>query len=274
MSNVQTVELGPEVELTVAVTRAATGARPRVVLLPSANRSAADFEALARALAQAGYGSVAVNPRGVAGSTGPTEGLTMEDLAGDVAGVVAQLVDGPAHVVGHALGNTIARATATYRPEVVRSLALLACGGHDLGRHPPAPEVMAAFGRCHDPDLDPAERLTALQTVFFAAGNDPSEWLDGWWPGGQAVSAALGRSDWREWWRGGDRPVLIFQPTEDAMAPVAVGRELAAELAQRARYVEVPHCGHAILPERPEVVERVVVSFLAEVDATPDQLTR
>ena len=266
MSSVRTVELGSDVELTVAV----TGARPRVVLLPSANRSAADFEGLARRLAAAGYDSVAVNPRGVAGSTGPTESLTMEDLAGDVAGVVAQLVDGPAHVVGHALGNTIARATATYRPEAVRSLALLACGGHDLGRHPPAPQVMAAFGRCHDDGLDRAERLTALQTVFFAPGNDPSGWLDGWWPGGQAASAALGRSDWREWWRGGDGPVLIFQPAEDAMAPVAVGRELAAEMAHRARYVEVAHCGHAILPERPDVVEQVVLSFLGEVDASPD----
>jgi len=264
MATIERVDLGAGVELTVAV----TGERPRAVLLPSANRSAADFDDLARALAAAGYDSVAVNPRGVAGSVGPTDDLTMEDLAGDVAGVVAHFVGGPAHVVGHALGNTIARATATYRPEAVRSLVLLACGGHDLGRHPPGPDVMAAFGRCHDEALDAAERLVALGVVFFAEGNDPSPWLEGWWPGGQAISAALGRSDWREWWRGGGAPVLVFQPTEDVMAPVSVGRELAAELAQRARYVEVPHCGHAILPERPDVVERVVLSFFEEIDRT------
>jgi pimeloyl-ACP methyl ester carboxylesterase len=124
---------------------------------------------------------------------------------------------------------------------------------------------MAAFERCWDEDLGEAERRAALQTVFFAAGNDPRPWLDGWWPEGRAIGEAMRRSDWREWWRGGDAPVLILQPVEDAMGPLEVGRELALELGRRARYVELTHCGHAILPERPEEVAAILVDFLRDV---------
>ncbi len=266
MTRLETVVAGPDVRLEVAV----EGERPTVVLLPSAQRGAADFARLARDLAAEGWSSVAVNPRGVAGSTGPTAELTMEDLAGDVAAVVDQLVGGPAHVVGHALGNALARATATYRPEAVRSVALLACGGHDLAGLAPGPEVMEAFGRGHDPALSEAERRAALSLVFFAAGNDPGVWLDGWWPSGAAISAALTRGDWREWWLAGETvPVLVAQPAEDAMAPVAVGRQLAEALGPRATYVELAGCGHAVLPERPAEVASVVTGFLRAVEQRP-----
>jgi pimeloyl-ACP methyl ester carboxylesterase len=170
------------------------------------------------------------------------------------------------HVVGHALGNAIARATAAYEPSSVRSLALLACGGHDLERLSPPAEVTSAFERCHDPSLPEGERLQALQTAFFAVGNDPRPWLDGWWPGGRAIGNALRSSDWRQWWLGGHVPVLVLQPLEDAMGPPVVGRELAGALGGRARYIEIPGCGHAILPERREEVSRLVAEFIVDVD--------
>jgi pimeloyl-ACP methyl ester carboxylesterase len=261
MATTETVDLGDGVRLQVRI----YGPDPRLVLLPSANRGAEDFDHLGGLLAEAGHASVAVNPRGIAGSTGPLDALTMRDLADDVAGVAERLAGGPVHVVGHALGNTVARATATYRPGEVRSLCLLACGGHDLERHQPSPPVMAAFGRCFDLSLNESERVAALQTTFFAAGNDPRPWLDGWWPEGRHIGEAMRRSDWREWWRGGDAPVLIVQPVEDMMGPLAVGRELALALDRRARYVEIPHCGHAILPEQPEVVAETLVAFLRDL---------
>ncbi len=264
MSQTELVSLGDDVRLEVLV----TGPAPEVVLLPSANRSASDFAQLSADLAAAGIGSVAVNPRGVAGSTGPTDELSMRDLADDVAGVVDRYVGGPAHLVGHALGNTIARATATFRPTAVRSVSLLACGGHDMGRRTPSSAVMEAFARCHHLDLPPTERVAALGTAFFAEGNDPSPWLEGWYPGGQVVAEALRRSDWREWYLAGRTPVLIVQPTEDQMAPIEVGQELAAEMGGRARYVELAHCGHAILPEQPVAVAEYVLTFLADQEPT------
>jgi pimeloyl-ACP methyl ester carboxylesterase len=46
------------------------------------------------------------------------------------------------------------------------------------------------------------------------------------------------------------------------MAPPEVGRDLAAALGARASYAEIPHCGHAILPEQPARVARHLVAFL------------
>ncbi len=41
-----------------------------------------------------------------------------------------------------------------------------------------------------------ADRLRHLQTAFFASGNDPSVWLDGWWPEvAVAQSAAVRATD-------------------------------------------------------------------------------
>ena len=241
------------------------GESPDVVLLPSADRAASDFARLASDLQEAGVGSLALSPRGVAGSVGPTDQLDLRSLAEDVAGVIDRIIGGPAHVVGHALGNTIARATAAYRPDVVRSVSLLACGGHDVARHPPSPEVMEAFGRCHQVELPRADRLAALSVAFFAPGNDPSAWLEGWYPEGRPVAAALGRSDWREWYLAGAAPVLILQPVHDQMAPVEVGRKLAADLGGRASYVELANCGHAILPEQPAAVARHLLDFFTHL---------
>jgi pimeloyl-ACP methyl ester carboxylesterase len=58
--------------------------------------------------------------------------------------------------------------------------------------------------------------------------------------------------------------MLIVQPLDDAMGTVASGRETAVALGTQAWYVEVPHCGHAILPEQPEVITDLVVRFLRD----------
>ena len=46
------------------------------------------------------------------------------------------------------------------------------------------------------------------------------------------------------------------------MAPTAVGREALAVIGERATYVEIPGCGHAILPEQPEAIAANVIAFL------------
>ena len=170
------------------------GAGEDVVLVPSALRGATDFAPLQATLADAGYRTLALHPRGAGNSRGPTDGLTLRDLADDVASVVEHLGSGPAHLVGHALGNIVVRAAASYRPEVVGTVTVMPCGGHDLGAHPVPPDVLGAFVRCHDTTLPEAERLEALRVAFFAPGNDARSWLDGWWPT-SAISDAAMRSD-------------------------------------------------------------------------------
>jgi pimeloyl-ACP methyl ester carboxylesterase len=236
--------------------------RPDVVLVPSAMRGAADFAHLQGALARAGYRSLAINPRHAGRSRGPLDGLTLQDLADDIALVVGRLSGGPAHLIGHAQGNICVRAAASFRPEAARTVTVMPCGGHNLKTSPPDPTIVAAFGRCHDEHLPVAERLEALRTAFFAPGNDPSVWLDGWWPTSAGISGAIGRTDAALWWRAGDVPLLIIQPMNDAMAAPEVGRDAATTIGERARYVEVENCGHAILPEQPEVIARTVIGFL------------
>src|SRR5262249_58314059 len=80
-----------------------------VVLIPSWARAAEDFFNLMGALAHAGYRSIGVNLRGIDGSSGPLAGITLHDLAADVAGVLEALGAAPAHIVGHAFGNRVAR---------------------------------------------------------------------------------------------------------------------------------------------------------------------
>lgn len=234
------------------------GGEEDVVLVPSAQRGAADFSDLQQKLSATGYRSFAVNPRNAGRSRGPREGLSLRDIADDVALVVNELGRAPAHLVGHAAGNIAVRATATYRPEVAATVTVMPCGGHDLDRHPVPPEVLRAFPKCHDPSVPEEERIEALRTVFFAPGNDPAVWLDGWWPG----SGGGGLADPEEWWRAGTVPVLIIQPMQDAMAPPEVGREAAVTIGDRATYVEIESCGHAILPEQPRLIAEHVVAFL------------
>jgi pimeloyl-ACP methyl ester carboxylesterase len=238
------------------------GAGPDVVLVPSAMRGAEDFAHLQAALRDAGYRSLAINPRMAGRSAGPLEGLTLQDIADDVALVVDRLCGGPAHLVGHALGNVCVRAAASFRPEIARSVAVMPCGGHDLADRPVSPEVIAAMPRCHDESLPQSERVEALRTAFFARGNDPSVWLDGWWPQSAGIAGAIGRTDPELWWRGGVVPMLILMPLEDAMMSADAGRKIAESLGSRATYVEIGNCGHAILPEQPAAVAAHLITFL------------
>ena len=136
------------------------------------------------------------------------------------------------------------------------------CGGHDLDRRPPDPGLMAAVRRCHDGSLSDAERMDALRMAFFAPGNDPSVWLDGWWPQAAGTSQAIFRSDPEAWWRAGDGPILIIMPLNDALYPAEAGRDVATALGDRATYVEIDNCGHALLPEQPQAIAQNLIDFL------------
>jgi pimeloyl-ACP methyl ester carboxylesterase len=182
-------------------------------------------------------------------------------VAADIAAVVEATAGRPVHVVGHAQGNVFARATAAFHPDVVRSVTLLACGGHNLGAQPPSDELLMHFERCSDQSLPDDVRLESLRFVFFAQGNDPSPWLTGWWPSGD-VREALTASDPDEWATAGRAPVLIMQPMEDPLCPPSTGRDLRDRMGSRASYVEIPHCSHAMLPEQPDAIARAVVGFV------------
>jgi hypothetical protein len=85
------------------------GVGATVVLLANAGCSTGYFDHLACALVTGGFQTISINMRGVGGSSGFLDGVTLHDLARDVAGVIKAIGCGPAHLVGHAFGNRIAR---------------------------------------------------------------------------------------------------------------------------------------------------------------------
>lgn len=230
-----------------------------MALLASLGRGADDFADLATRLAEAGYCALALEPRGVGASTSPLDGVTMADLADDVAAVIRALTDGQATVVGHAFGNRVARMVAVRHPEVVESVVLLACGG----LIPPATDVTAAMLSVFDTSLDLAARLDAVGRAFFAPGNDPSPWEGGWHPDtAVAQTTATMRASVEEWWTAGSADVLVLQPAADVVAVPENAVSVVEMLGERARVVTIPNAGHALLPEQPAAVAAEVLAWL------------
>ena len=128
----RTIEVG---DATLECTLRGSGAP--VVLLANAGCSTGYFDHLARALVTGGFQTISINMRGVGGSRGSLDNATLHDLAADVAGVIEALDCGPAHLVGHAFGNRIARCLAVDQSPLVRSVTLLAAGGLIVPSTPP-----------------------------------------------------------------------------------------------------------------------------------------
>lgn len=237
------------------------GSGPLVVLLPSLGRGAEDFADIAPRLAHR-CRVVTPQPRGIAGSSGPMTGITLHDLARDVAAVIEHEGGGPALMGGHAFGNFVARTTATDRPELVRGIALL--GATHVW--PVPPEVRESIMRSSDLSLPDAERLRCLQHAFFAPGHDPGVWLAGWHPEvKKAQRIATDATPQSEWWQAGTVPILDVQPENDVMIPPEAEQRYRDELGERVSIVRIPDAGHALLPEQPAAVAQALLSFVSEL---------
>src|SRR5580765_6366442 len=81
------------------------GSGTPVVLLANAGCSTGYFDDLARVLAAGGLQAICINMRGTGESRGALDGISLHDLAVDVAEVLEAMDCGPAHLVGHAFGN-------------------------------------------------------------------------------------------------------------------------------------------------------------------------
>ena len=231
-----------------------------IVFIPALGRGVDDFDDLSKRLMQAGYQAILPDPRGIGGSRGPLIEMSLHDMATDVAAVIQSLGGGrPATVVGHALGNRVARMLATDYPNLVKQVILLAPGG----LVPPDPEITQAGARVLDLTVTRADRLAALQRAFFAHSNDASVWENGWYFDiAPAQRAAMNRTPLADWWRGGVAPILVLQGKEDINAVPENAKRLAAEFPNRVTVVEIPDSGHAMLPEQPERIATAILTYL------------
>lgn len=220
------------------------GAGPALVILPSYGRDGGeDYDDITARAVGDRWRVLRPQSRGVLGSVGPMAGVTLRDLAHDVAGVIGALVDGPVVVVGHAFGSLLSRMVTTGHPDFVKAVALVASQAREVPeRIAQAPFIVG------DPTRPTFERRVVLQEVFFAPGNDAEVWLDGWYPETPAVQrAAIGGVPLREYWTCGSVPLLEVTPEHDFGGRVTTGM--------------VADAGHALFPERPEAAADAILSW-------------
>jgi pimeloyl-ACP methyl ester carboxylesterase len=237
----------------------AQGSGPPVVLLPSLGRGASDFDLIATRIASAGYRVLRPQPRGIGASTSPQPYADLHDCAADIAAVIESAGGGAALVAGHAFGNRVARMLATDRPDLVRGVSLIAA---NVGHAPSTPPIREAIRNSANPALSDEERLKALRFAFFAPGNDPRPWLQGWYPEVLAAQRIAGdRTSRQEDYAGGSAPILYLQPGHDPLAHVEDAHEFKRALGERVTVIVIDHASHAAIEEQPEAISRALIDF-------------
>jgi pimeloyl-ACP methyl ester carboxylesterase len=225
-----------------------------VVLLPSLGRESYDYDDVAEGLALQGYRVLRPQPRGIGGSIGPLDGITLHDLAEDVAAVVHQCADGATVIVGHAFGHYVARLLAADRPELVRGVVVAAAGARHYPDH-----LRELALKCADSSLPDGERLEYLQNGFFAPGSNAAVWLSGWYPGPAHKQLAAARAtDMDEWWAVARQPILDLQAALDPFRPRSTRNELRDRFGDLVTIAEIPDTSHALLVEDPARVVRAI----------------
>lgn len=246
----------------VTVETLVQGVGDPIVILPSLGRGAEDYDEVAMLLEAAGHRVIRPQPRGIRGSVGPMTGLTMHDLARDIAAALDDLDVVAAVVVGHAFGSQPARMLAVDRPDLVRALVMAAASAgkvpEDLPEKPYG-RLRAEIDGAGNPTLDENERIRCLKAAFFAPGNDPRVWLDGWsWETHEMQTFARNNTPIDEYFAGGDVPMLDLQAEHDAVVIPGVFRPMLGDRVT----VEVVHgAGHAMAPEQPEAMSAAIHRF-------------
>ena len=230
-----------------------------VVLLPGSGFGVAYLEPLAAALARGGYRAVRINPRGAGNSTGALD-ITYHDRAADVGCVIEALRLGAVHLIGHAFGNRIARTLAVDRPDLVRSVTLLAAGGKVPAAPQAGPALAKIYTQAAESDLIEAVSVSGLVGSPSNAARVWQELEPSVFPDSRPRGGAPKLEEW--WAPAGRASLLVVQGLNDLIAPPENGRSLKRELGDRVTLIELPGVGHMVSLEEPETTATAILSFL------------
>ncbi len=236
------------------------GSGTPVVLLANAGCCSGYLDDLACVLAAGGLQALCVNMRGTGESRGSLDGITLHDLAADVAGALEALDCGPAHLVGHAFGNRVARCLAVDRPSLARSVTLLAAGGL-IG---PATPLGTGFRNAAEVKMNGSDCVTVLGARWLSPASDPKILARvECWPAVHLAHLATSRGvALEDWWGAGIAPLLVIQGLDDEAAPPGNGHALREQFGERVRIIDLPRAGHFLPLEQPEAVTRAVAEFV------------
>lgn len=255
-----------EIESHVRIYSLQKGQGEYVTILPSLGRGVEDFteeyrSTLTTRLVKSGYQVVLIQPRGIGSSTGDLTPAhaSMSLFAQDIMQTFDKLGIKKASFIGHAFGNRLARTIATLYPNSVDKLVLMASGGEeDL-----SVDQRKCLLKSFDLALPRQERLDAIQCAFFAQGNDPAIWYTGWYPNLALAQINAGQMTNGEFFKkAGGKEFLLLQAAEDFIAPPASnGLKLKQELGDQVIYVEIPHTGHALSSENPDLISDYIINY-------------
>lgn len=228
----------------------------------------------------ASHRCIAVDHRGIGGSQGSLEDLSVDAMARDALALLDALGLEHFHLVGHSLGGVVAQRVALLAKERVQSLSLLCTfsGGRDLAR--PSARLAwlglrtmvgtarmrrDAFARLIMPDAFIAERgidavATSLEEVLGRPLSSPP-------PVADLQLSALRRHDERE--RLAELstiPVFVASGRHDPIARPAFGRALA-ETIRGAKYREWEEASHALPIQFPDEVNAALAAHFATAQA-------
>lgn len=244
----------------VTIVTCIAGEGPPLVVLPSYGRDGlGDFDLFANRIVDSGWRVLRPQPRGIAGSTGPMQGIDLKILAGDVAAAIKEFCGEPAVVLGHAFGSFVARVLSVEHPDLVRGVILAAAAATTV-----APEVNETPFIAGNPTRPVEERLAALRLSFFAAGHDPHCWLDGWYPATLAMQhGAVTATNVDPYWFAGATPLLEINARDDPFKPRRLWSELGEAVGDRVTTVMIEDAAHALFPEQPDRVAEAVRHWIA-----------
>jgi 3-oxoadipate enol-lactonase len=245
------------------------GDGPPVVLLHGLGSSSADWGLQTEAFSQR-HRLIMVDLRGHGRSQDGARLYTIEQMAEDVAALIARLGIAPAHVVGLSLGGCTGQLVAVRHPECVRSLVLVntfaqlrPTGLHDARRLARrawlfATAPMPALADYVATGLFPHPRHKALRDEAAArlSRNAKRPYL--------ASMLAVVRFDSRAQVGRIRCPTLVVAGDSDLTVPRAAVDALCRGIPG-ARFALIADSGHATPYDQPEAFNQVVLDFIASV---------
>ncbi|WP_425541218.1 alpha/beta fold hydrolase [Streptomyces rimosus] len=225
------------------------------------------------ALTAAGYRVITFDHRGVAPNGHPERPFTLDDMAADLAGLIAHVSPGPCRVVGFSLGSIVVQELLVARPGLVGQAVLMAT----IGRADTLVGVMASaeIALCDSGAVLPPRYAAYVQALQYLSGETlaDEERLRGWLDIFEMTAATdltgvrgqLGLQvirDRRPAYRAIRCPCLVIGFGDDRIVRPQLVREVA-ECIPGAAYTELAGCGHYGYLEKPELVNSAIVEFFA-----------
>ncbi|HXV90578.1 MAG TPA: alpha/beta hydrolase [Gemmatimonadales bacterium] len=248
------------------------GVGPPVVFVHGLGASMYTWRAVLRPVLAAGHRVVAFDNRGFGFSERPDSGYGNAAYTRLLVALLDSLGIADAVLVGHSMGGAISAQAAIDHPARVRGLVLIGPAGYGVSepwslrvaRLPLAGRLLSGLrGRWTVAQLlrstygDPSRLTKGDVDQYYATAAVPRSTvaLRGVFRDFRfdALRGRLGRVQ---------APTLLIWGAQDRWIPMALGREMALQLANGA-LVPVPGAGHNVQEERPDEVVPTLLAFLS-----------